>query len=118
MFTRRRRNGFVATSAARTWPPATSALFLAAVVVPSVLFFLFLRAPFVLPSMSMASLATAGLLAWVAWWRASERDSAPINLWDVSCAYAFIGLSTGILSEPEQMMQFWTVPTDVQEAAR
>jgi hypothetical protein len=88
-----------------------------ALITPPILSLLLLKPPFVLPSVSVISLAMAGMIALLAWIMASQRDRARITLWDLSGLYAFVGFAAGMLSEPEHMMELWSVPT-TGEAAR
>jgi hypothetical protein len=40
----------------------------------------------------------------------ADRDRPGISLWDVSGAYAFVGFAVGMLSDPQQVVQFWLAP--------
>ena len=59
-----------------------------------------------LPSMSLIALAIAAIVALAAWCLSSDRHGAGITLWDVSGAYAFIGFAAGMLSDPQQVLEF------------
>jgi hypothetical protein len=37
----------------------------------------------------------------------ADRNHPGITLWDVSGAYAFIGFAAGMLSDPQQVVEFW-----------
>jgi hypothetical protein len=56
--------------------------------------------------MSLIALAISAIAALAAWWLSSDRHGAGITLWDISGAYAFIGFAAGMLSEPQQMLEF------------
>jgi hypothetical protein len=64
-----------------------------------------LRAPLVLPILSVASLAIAGFAALFAWWSGCERHSAQVTGWDVSGAFALIGCAAAMLSEPDSVLR-------------
>jgi hypothetical protein len=82
-----------------------------ALIVPVVLSALLVRSPFILPSVSVISLALAGLVALLAWARSTRPNRAHVTLWDLSGLYAFLGFAAGMLSEPEHVMDFWSLPT-------
>jgi len=48
----------------------------------------------------------AAVIALAAWCLSSSRQSAGITLWDVAGAYAFIGFAAGMLSDPQQVLEF------------
>jgi hypothetical protein len=56
--------------------------------------------------MSLIALAVSAIVALVAWCLSSDRRGAGITLWDVSGAYAFIGFAAGMLSDPQQVLEF------------
>jgi hypothetical protein len=56
--------------------------------------------------MSLVAFVSAAIVALAAWCMSSDRHSASITLWDVSGAYAFIGSAAGMLSDPQQVMEF------------
>jgi hypothetical protein len=58
------------------------------------------------PSMSLVALAISAIVALAAWCLSSDRHGAGISLWDVSGAYAFIGFAAGMLSDPQQVLEF------------
>jgi hypothetical protein len=100
------------------WPrEAPAVLFFGLAIVPLVFPFL-VRTPLVLPTLSLMSLASAGLLALAAWWMSSDRNCPHINLWDLSGACAFIGFAAGMLSEPEHILELWTAPANGHDPAR
>ena len=81
---------------------------LAAPAVPSLLLF---NTSLVLPSLSVFALASAAIVALLAWGVKSKRHSAHITLWDLSGVYAFVGFAAGMLSEPQHVLEFWSLPT-------
>jgi hypothetical protein len=58
----------------------------------------------VLPVLSAAYLAAAGVLALIAWSVRSRRTSDRLTLWDLAGACAFMGFAAGIFSNPEDVM--------------
>jgi hypothetical protein len=68
--------------------------------------FFLTRTPLLLPSMSLIALAVSAIVALVAWCLSSDQRGAGITLWDVSGAYAFIGFAAGMLSDPQQVLEF------------
>jgi hypothetical protein len=87
-----------------------------AVLVLPILFLLLLQPPLLLPFINLVSLTCAAVVALAAWWTSSERNSAYVNLWDLSGAYAFTGLAAAMLSEPQQVMEYCAGATDVSNA--
>jgi hypothetical protein len=81
-------------------------LVLTAAVVPLIAILLLVRVPLVLPSLSLVSIAGAAGIALLAWWLSSKRAGNDITLWDVAGLYTFIGCAAGMLSEPDQVMEF------------
>jgi hypothetical protein len=101
------------TQAARpTFTNATLAALFLALTFPYVSFLLLIKAPLILPSLSAFALASAALVALVAWAAASRHDCADITLWDVSGVYACVGFAAGMLSEPAQVIELWTLPSE------
>ena len=94
------------------------ALLFLAVTTPSIAFLLFIKAPLILPSLSLISLVIAGLVAVAAWTTSTNRAPRHITLWDVSGAYAFVGFAAGMLSEPMQVVELISFPTDPAGEAR
>jgi hypothetical protein len=105
MSTGQRSRPAVASAVHTGWPHVVSAFLLLAVTVPPTGFFL-TRTPLLLPSMSLIALAVSAIVALVAWCLSSDRHGAGITLWDVSGAYAFIGFAAGMLSDPQQVLEF------------
>jgi hypothetical protein len=70
-----------------------------ALIMPPILSLILVKPPFVLPSVSVISLAMAGMIALLAWAIASKRDP-------------------GMLSEPEYVMEFWSLPISDDGTAR
>jgi hypothetical protein len=105
MSTRQRSRPTVASAVHTGWPHVVSAFLLLAVTVPPTGFFL-TRTPLLLPSMSLIALAVSAIVALVAWCLSSDQRGAGITLWDVSGAYAFIGFAAGMLSDPQQVLEF------------
>ena len=96
----------VASRIRAEWPHMVAAVLLLAVTVPPTAFLLLVRTPLLLPLMSLIALASAAIVALAAWWLSSDRHSAGITLWDISGAYGFIGFAAGMLSEPQQVLEF------------
>ena len=118
MATQQRNRSTVASVAHTEWPLMTAMVFLSAVAIPPIAFLFLVRPPLVLPSISVVALASAAIVALVAWCMSSKRQGRGITLWDVSGAYAFIGFAAGMLSDPHQVVEFWFVPAPLHEAAR
>ena len=100
-------------------PPevALPVLFLA-VTAPSIAFLLLIKTPLILPSLSLISLGLAVLVALAAWIMSATHQGRHITPWDVSGAYAFVGFTAGMLSEPMQIIELMSLPTDPSAAAR
>jgi hypothetical protein len=95
------------SSAVQTeWPHMASAGFLLSITVPLAGFLLLARIPLFLPSMSLIALASSALVALAASCLSSDRHGAGITLLDVSGAFAFIGFAAGMLSDPQQVLEF------------
>ena len=105
MSNRQRSRRRVASVMRAEWPHMVSAVLLLAVTVPPTGFLLLTRTP-LLPSMSLVALAISAIVALAAWCLSSDRHGAGITLWDVSGAYAFIGSAAGMLSDPQQVLEF------------
>jgi hypothetical protein len=54
--------------------------------------------------MSLIALTISAIIALAAWCLSSDRHGAGITLWDG--AYAFIGFVAGMLSDPQQVLEF------------
>ena len=61
----------------------------------------------VLPSISIAALSLAVIIAFVAWYlKAAEgKEKSSVNLRDAAGVLALIGFGAGMVSEPEAVMQ-------------
>jgi hypothetical protein len=118
MSTQQPSRSAVASAAHTEWTNLTSAVLVSAIVVPLIGFMLLVRTALVLPSISAIALASAAIIALAAWCMSSDRNSAGISLWDVSGAYAFIGFAAGMLSEPQDVLEFLSVPAGIHEPAR
>lgn len=92
-------------------PELALAWLLSAATAPSIAFLLFIKTPLVLPSLSLISLALAGLVALAAWTTNAPRKKRHITLWDVSGAYALVGFAAGMLCEPAQVVELISLPT-------
>ena len=104
MSNRQRSRRGVASAMRR--PFMVSAVLLLAVTLPPTGFLLLTRTPLLLPSMSLVALAISAIVALAAWCSSSDRHGAGLTLWDVSGAYAFIGFAAGMLSDPQQVLEF------------
>ena len=100
------------------WPHVSPAALLLAAALPPIGFIQFVQAAPVLPSMSLVALASATIIAFVAWCVSADRNSTSISLWDIAGVYAFIGFAAGMISDPEQVMEFWSVSGDTRGAPR
>ena len=96
-----------ASFAGTEWKHVRSASFLLAAVVSPILLLVLARPPLLLPLISLVSLTCAAVAAVAAWWTSSARNSPQINLWDLSGAYAFTGFAAAMISDPQQVMEFW-----------
>ena len=106
MSTRQRSRPAVASAVHIEWPHMVSTFLLLAVTVPPTDFLLLARTPLFTPSMSLIALTISAIVAPAAWCLSSDRHGAGITLWDVSGAYAFIGFAAGMLSDPQQVLEF------------
>lgn len=75
---------------------AAAPLLLAAALVPRTV---------VLPTLTLAAIAAAGLAALAAWSLGARRHAKTITLWDIAGAFALIGCAAAMLSEPENVLQ-------------
>ena len=64
----------------------------------------------VLPALSLAALALAGVLGAAAWWRKASRHAAGVTLWDAAGACVLIGCTAAMLSQPENLLQVFASP--------
>jgi hypothetical protein len=88
-------------------PQVTLAALAAAAALPLLLLASLLPPPLVLPALSLAALACAGMVAFLAWWRGAARHGERITLWDIAGAAAFIGFAAGMLSDPNQVLHLF-----------
>jgi hypothetical protein len=61
--------------------------------------------PALLPAVSVAAIAAAGLAALCAWASRAPAAGAHVTLWDLAGALAFLGCAAGMLSQPESLLQ-------------
>lgn len=99
-------------------PELALAVLLLAVTAPSIAFLLFVKTSLILPSLSLMSLGLAGLVALAAWTTSATNEGRHITLWDISGAYALVGFAAGMLSEPMQVVELMSLPTDLSPKAR
>jgi hypothetical protein len=99
-------------------PEVALAVLLLTVTAPPVVFLLFIEAPFVLPSLSIISLGLSGAVALAAWAMTAAAGDRHVTLWDASGAYALVGFAAGMLSEPMQVVELMSLPTDPLTEAR
>ena len=119
MLTYKQRSRFaVASTAPAEWPHMTAAALLSAIAVPLIGLLIFVRTPLLLPLISVTALGGAVAIAFVAWCMSADRHSHGISLWDVSGAYAFVGFAAGMLSDPQQVVDFWLVSAGSPESTR
>jgi hypothetical protein len=64
----------------------------------------------------VVALASAAIIGMVAWCMSADQNSAGISLWDVSGAYAVIGFAAGMLSDPQQVIEFWFGPAELPKS--
>ena len=88
------------------WSRMTSAVFLLYIMVSLVGVLLLARIPLFLPLVSLIAFASSAVVALAAWCSSSDHHSRDITLWDISGALAFIGAAAGMLSEPQQVLDF------------
>lgn len=106
MSTRQKNNSTDIPVARAEWRHATWLVLVLALAVPPVSFSLLAKPSLLLPLTSLIALVSAAVIALAAWCLSSDRHSAGITLWDVSGAYAFIGVAAGMLSDPRQVLEF------------
>jgi hypothetical protein len=61
----------------------------------------------VLPSIGIAALGLAGIMAAVAWTFKVAQSTANVNLWDFAGILALIGFGSSMLSEPQAVVQLF-----------
>lgn len=66
----------------------------------------------VLPTISLAALTLAALVAGYAWWRKANRHGQTVTLWDVAGACVLIGCAAAMLTEPDNLMQVFGTRND------
>ena len=93
------------------WPHMVSAIRLLAVTLPPTGFLLLARTPLLLPSMSLIALAISAIVASAAWCLSSNRHGAGIPC-GISRELAFIGFAAGMLSDPQQVIEFISVSAE------
>jgi hypothetical protein len=112
MFAKQRDRSLVV--AMSSGPPHVDRMaLLLATVAPLVGFLFLVRPPLILPSISAVAVASAAMIALTAWWTSSDRDSRGISLWDVSGAYAFIGFAAGTVSDPHELVEFFSLRAEM-----
>ena len=85
-------------------PHAVIAAIVAAAALPLIVVACLVPPALVLPVLSIAFLAAAGVLALIACCIRSDRNSKEVSVWDLSGACAFIGFAVGIFSTPENVL--------------
>lgn len=79
-----------------------------ALTVPSVLLLASLTpSEFLLPALSLAAMAAAGLAALLGWACGERWAEDRITLWDIAGAFVLIASAAGIFSEPENVLQMF-----------
>jgi hypothetical protein len=100
------------------WQHVSAVVLFLAAAIPLIGFIQLVRSAPVLPSLCLMALASAAILAFAAWTMLSNRNSVGISFWHAAGAYAFIGFAAGMVSDPEQIMEFWSDPTNSSEGSR
>jgi hypothetical protein len=80
-------------------------------VPPALLLVVLIPGPLLLPVLSLAAMAIAGGAAVFGWARRERWDRDRITSWDIAGAFALIGCAAGMLSQPENALQLFGVPT-------
>jgi hypothetical protein len=95
-------------SRAIDWPPlvAVALLFALAVTWAAVVAWLLPALP-ILPFISLIALTLAGTSALFAWILCVDRRRNGFTLWDTAGALALIGFGSGMLSDPESIVQLF-----------
>jgi len=60
-----------------------------------------------LPIVSLLAIAGSAAAATMAWWTRASRTGPAVTAWDVSGAFAFIGIAAGIMSGPDQVLMLF-----------
>jgi hypothetical protein len=95
-------------------PDAILAILACATALPAIVLSLTVPASLLLPTLGLLCLAIAGGLSLIALSVRAERCTSYINLWDMAGTYAFIGFAAGILSRPEQVLEFFGLASGVR----
>ena len=82
----------------------------AAAIAPFALLYLLVPVGLVLPIYSILALSAAGMAALAASVSRRMSGSSHSGLWETAGALAFVGFAAGMLSEPENVLRFWTRP--------
>jgi len=85
-------------------PHATLAVLIALAAAPIVLLLPFAPRTLVLPILSLAAIAAAGLAALLAWAFPARPRGDTVTAWDIAGAFALIGCAAAMLSEPENVV--------------
>jgi hypothetical protein len=85
-------------------PHATLAVLTALAAVPIVLLLPFAPRTLVLPILSLAAIAVAGLVALLAWAFPARAHGDTVTAWDIAGAFALMGCAAAMLSEPENVV--------------
>jgi hypothetical protein len=100
------RRGRPASAAQTKRPLMASVIFSISITGPLVGLLLLAQIPLFLPMVSLIAFASSAIVALGAWCSSSDRHGTDITLWDISGALAFIGAAAGMLSEPQQVLDF------------
>jgi hypothetical protein len=87
-------------------PSAMTVVFAVAVIGPLLTMSVLLPLPLVLPAFGFWSLAFAGLMALLGWYRPRPRAADDVNPWDLAGAFTLIGCAAAILGEIEHMLEY------------
>jgi hypothetical protein len=87
------------------WPQATLAIFVVATAAGGLALVSLTPRLLVLPVLSLAAIASAAVVAVLAWLHGADRHSSNITSWDVAGALAFIGCAAGMLTGSDQILQ-------------
>ena len=63
--------------------------------------------PLGMPALSIVSFTVAGIVALFAYYSGADRHADGITPWDVAGVFALIWVGTGMLSEPEHVVQLF-----------
>jgi hypothetical protein len=63
--------------------------------------------PLVMPALSIVSFLAAGVVALFAHYSGADRHAPGITPWDVAGVFALIWVGTGMLSQPEHVVQLF-----------